>query len=283
MRREAKPGNIYRCANAVQVSDIHCAASSSRTACRCCSAKAISRPSTAPDPAVRSAFANIVKETRLNLMMIEAAMRGAQDPSRCYCAYSRAGSSSMFWTRCTSRRPGTRPNPIHSRGVDERYKVSGSDLIRNGYTIDDPDGQYWFSRCWDKKVRPGLNQCPSANRPADHRHARSVSHKLGAVPIVWIRNFLVDRRPAIAQTAPARSPPPCIPRSKSTISSVRLAADSNIAVIQPCLLKDPALPDGELIKGAGNALIVSEKGDARLLEIGGTASAAVIEYVRTLA
>jgi hypothetical protein len=48
------------------------------------------------------------------------------------------------------------------------------------------------------------------------------------------------------------------------------------------LLKDPSLPDGELIKGAGNALVVSEKGDARLLEIGGTASAAVIEYVRTL-
>jgi hypothetical protein len=48
------------------------------------------------------------------------------------------------------------------------------------------------------------------------------------------------------------------------------------------LLKDPSLPDGELIRGAGNALIVSEKGDARLLEIGGTASAAVIEYVRTL-
>jgi len=48
------------------------------------------------------------------------------------------------------------------------------------------------------------------------------------------------------------------------------------------LLKDPALPDGEIIKGAGNALIVSEKGDARLLEIGGTACAAVIDYVRTL-
>jgi hypothetical protein len=48
------------------------------------------------------------------------------------------------------------------------------------------------------------------------------------------------------------------------------------------LLKDPSLADGELIRSAGNALIVSEKGDARLLEIGGTASAAVIEYVRTL-
>jgi hypothetical protein len=36
------------------------------------------------------------------------------------------------------------------------------------------------------------------------------------------------------------------------------------------------------VRGGGNALIVSEKGDARLLEIDGTASAAVIDYVRTL-
>jgi len=48
------------------------------------------------------------------------------------------------------------------------------------------------------------------------------------------------------------------------------------------LLKDPTMPEGDMIKGAGNALIVSEKGDARLLEIAGSASGAVIEYVRTL-
>ncbi len=36
------------------------------------------------------------------------------------------------------------------------------------------------------------------------------------------------------------------------------------------------------MKGAGNALVVSEKGDAKLLEIGGTAAEAVISYVRTL-
>jgi hypothetical protein len=48
------------------------------------------------------------------------------------------------------------------------------------------------------------------------------------------------------------------------------------------LLKDPAAGGGELLKDAGNALIVGEKGDARLLEIGGTASAAVVDYVRTL-
>jgi hypothetical protein len=48
------------------------------------------------------------------------------------------------------------------------------------------------------------------------------------------------------------------------------------------LIKEPAALDGEIIRSAGNALVVSEKGDAKLLEIGGTASAAVIEYVRTL-
>jgi hypothetical protein len=48
------------------------------------------------------------------------------------------------------------------------------------------------------------------------------------------------------------------------------------------LIKEPATTDSEIVKGAGNALVVSEKGDAKLLEIGGTASAAVIDYVRVL-
>ena len=48
------------------------------------------------------------------------------------------------------------------------------------------------------------------------------------------------------------------------------------------LIKEPAGLEGDLVRGAGNALVVSEKGDARLLEIGGTAAAAVLEYVRVL-
>jgi hypothetical protein len=48
------------------------------------------------------------------------------------------------------------------------------------------------------------------------------------------------------------------------------------------LIKEPATTDSEIVKGAGNALVVSEKGDAKLLEIGGTASAAVLDYVRML-
>ena len=48
------------------------------------------------------------------------------------------------------------------------------------------------------------------------------------------------------------------------------------------LIKEPAGFEGELVRGAGNALVVSEKGDARLLEIGGTAAGAVLDYVRML-
>jgi hypothetical protein len=48
------------------------------------------------------------------------------------------------------------------------------------------------------------------------------------------------------------------------------------------LIKEPAIRNSEIVKGAGNALVVSEKGDAKLLEIGGTACEAVISYVRTL-
>jgi len=48
------------------------------------------------------------------------------------------------------------------------------------------------------------------------------------------------------------------------------------------LIREPAGVDNEIVRGAGNALVVSEKGDAKLLEIGGTAAAAVIDYVRFL-
>ncbi|WP_227320423.1 phage portal protein [Acidisoma silvae] len=48
------------------------------------------------------------------------------------------------------------------------------------------------------------------------------------------------------------------------------------------LIKEPATADREIIKGAGNALVVSKDGDAKLLEIGGTAANAVIDYVRVL-
>jgi hypothetical protein len=109
-----------------------------------------------------------------------------------------------------------------------------------------------------------------------------VQHSLGFVPIVWIRNL-----PGPSSTGdPADGA--CTFR---TAIETQIEIDYQLSQAgrglkyssDPTLLiKEPATIDSEIVKGAGNALVVSEKGDARLLEIGGTAAAAVIEYVRTL-
>lgn len=80
----------------------------------------------------------------------------------------------------------------------------------------------------------------------------------------------------------ARSEPLSKHRSRSTISSAKRGRGLKYSSDPTLLIKEPAGSDTEMVKGAGNALVVSEKGDAKLLEIGGTASSAVIEYVRTL-
>jgi hypothetical protein len=98
------------------------------------------------------------------------------------------------------------------------------------------------------------------------------------VPIVWIRNLPggegVDGactfRPAIETAIEIDY------QLSQAGRGLKYSSDPTL------LIREPAGLDGELVRGGGNALIVSEKGDAKLLEIGGTASSAVIEYVRTL-
>jgi hypothetical protein len=167
--------------------------------------------------------------------------------------------------------------------VTERYKVSGAVLNQNGYSVDEESGEYWFCRQWDKESETWFVPMLATiiSHPAID-NTRTIRHGLGFVPIVWIRNL------------------PGTPASKSPnegACTFRAAIETQIEIDYQLsqagrglkyssdptlLLKEPAVGSGELLKGAGNALIVSEKGDARLLEIGGTAAAAVIDYVRTL-
>src|SRR5580692_9880056 len=103
------------------------------------------------DGMVRAAFANIAKETRLNLTMTQAAMSGATGSVALLLRVLKGRIfvdvlNTMYLT------PTWDPSaPDTLARVDERYKVTGADLIRNGYTIDDPDGQYWFARRWDSE------------------------------------------------------------------------------------------------------------------------------------
>ena len=167
--------------------------------------------------------------------------------------------------------------------VTERYKVRGSTLAGNGYDIECPDQEYWFMRSWDAEGETWFLPTPTdTDQPPTIDMNRTIRHDLGFVPIVWIRNlpgFSVTGDPndgACTFRAAIETQIEIDYQLSQAGRGLKYSSDPTL------LIKEPAGVDSEIVKGGGNALIVSEKGDAKLLEIGGTASAAVIEYVGLL-
>lgn len=235
------------------------------------------------DRIVRTVLADVVKETRLNLAMTEAAIRGAIGSVAILMRVLR-GRIFFDVLDTTYLTPEWDPQePDTLRRVTEKYKVPGEVLATNGYEVPDPNIDYWFTRRWDSNGETWFIPMPVSEpfEPAIDP-IRSMQHGFGFVPIVWIRNL----------PGPSSTGDPA-----DGACTFRAAIETQIEIdyqlsqagrglkysSDPTLLiKEPATTDSEIVKGAGNALVVSEKGDAKLLEIGGTASAAVIEYIRTL-
>lgn len=236
-----------------------------------------------PNHAVRDGLASIAKATRLNEVMTEAALRGSIGSVALLfrILQGRPFVSAMDTVNLT---PVWRPDaPDTLASITERYKLPASAFIAAGYALPDTGGAYWFTRRWDDRSETWFLPHPVSNpAPPTPDPSRSTTHDFGFVPVIWIRNL-----PGASWTNdPADGG-----------STFRAAIETSIEIdyqlsqagrglkysSDPTLLiKEPAGMEGDLIRGAGNALIVSEHGDARLLEIGGTAAAAVIEYVRTL-
>ncbi len=237
----------------------------------------------ASDRATRAILADIVKETRLNQVMTEAAIRGSVGS---VAVLMRVLRGRLFFDVVDTVHlypVWDREEPDTLQSVTEKYKVAGRLLAASGYPDADPTGDYWFTRSWDSQMETWYQPWPVASDddPAIDP-VRSVRHGLGFVPLVWIRNL-----PGLSATGDTNDGA-CTFRAgietqieidyqlSQAGRGLKYSSDPTL------LIKEPATTDSEIVKGAGNALVVSEKGDARLLEIGGTASAAVIEYVRTL-
>lgn len=236
-----------------------------------------------PDANVRQALANLIKEARLNLVMTETAIRGSVGSA---AVLMRVLRGRVFFNHLDTLylTPFWDPEaPDDLLSVTERYKVRGRVLAANGYDIEDPDLDYWFSRNWDTETETWFLPSPTTSPlPLSVDVARTVRHGLGFVPIAWIRNlpgFSVTGDPndgACTFRAAVESQIEIDYQLSQAGRGLKYSSDPTL------LIKEPAGVDSEIVKGAGNALIVSEKGDAKLLEIGGTASAAVIEYVGML-
>lgn len=231
------------------------------------------------DGAVRDALAAVGRECRLNQVMTEAAIRGSVGSA---CLLLRILQGRVFLDVLDTAWlvpvwDADAPDTLSS--VTERYKVPGGDLAAAGFAVPDEALTYWFQRRWDATDETWF--LPQAIGSADLPvvdGARSVRHGLGFVPLVWIRNLPGGEAPDGACTfrAAVETGIEIDYQLSQAGRGLKYSSDPTL------LIKEPAGMEGDLIRGAGNALIVSEKGDARLLEIGGTAAEAVLGYVRVL-
>jgi hypothetical protein len=235
------------------------------------------------DAAAQSALASIARESRLNLVMIEAATRGA------------VGSVAILMRVLNGRvflqvldtiylTPVWDPRePDTLASVVERYKVSGAQLSLTGYEGLSIDTDYWFQRVWDIEGETWYIPTRAGDGlPSEVDTHRTVRHGLGFVPIVWVRNL-----PGFSSTGDPNEGACTFQAAIETQIEIEYQLSQagrglKYSADPTLILKEPAGVNTDIVKGAGNALIVSEKGDARLLEIDGTASSAVIDYVRTL-
>ena len=232
-----------------------------------------------PDPVVRDALAAVVRDVRLNAVMVEAGLRGSIGSVALLLRVLRGRvfidvlETPYLWPEWAADAPDTLCR------VTERYKVSGASLVAQGFVVADPGRFYWFQRVWDSEFERWYEPLPvgSVGPPVEDA-ARSVRHGLGFVPLVWIKNL-----PGGAGVDGACTFSAAVDTSIEIDYQLSQAGRGLKYSSDPTLLiREPAGLDGTMVRGAANALVVSEKGDAKLLEIGGTASQAVIDYVRIL-
>ncbi len=236
-----------------------------------------------PDAAVRAALADLIKESRLNQIMIEAAMAGSIGSAAILLRVLR-GRIFLNVLDTTTLTPQWDPEaPDTLSRITERYKVSGAQLKSLDYDIPDPATIYWFTRVWDRTHETWyFPQQVGTAEPRIPDESRSVRHGLGFVPVVWIKNLPGPSASGDANDGACTFRAAIETQIEIDYQLSQAGRGLKYSSDPTLLIKEPAAGDAEIVKSAGNALVVSEKGDAKLLEIGGTAAAAVMEYVRTL-
>ena len=228
-------------------------------------------------------LAEIIKETALNQVMIDAATRGSVGS---VSILMRVLNNRIFFTVFNTQflTPVWKKDaPDTLENVIEQYKVKGEVLKANGYTIADDDLKvdFWFRREWDENNESWFMPTKvSVSVPSEIDKENTVEHKLGFVPMVWIKNLPGGDAIDGKCTFPTEAIDNQIEIDYQLSQAGRGLKYSSDPTL---LIKEPGVDnDGKMVKGGGNAIVVSKDGDAKLLEISGTASEAVIEYVRCL-
>lgn len=226
----------------------------------------------------------LIKETGLAQVMIDGATRGSTGS---VVFLMRVLKGRIFFSAMQTQYltpEWDRDAPDTLKTVTEKYKVKGSALADLGYSIasDDLGANFWFQRQWDAQAEtwfvPWKVKAENPDQKPKKDKTRTRQHRLGFVPMVWTKNL-----PGGDDIDGA--------------CTFSLGIDTNIEIdyqlsqggrglkysSDPLLLvKEPAAGDDNVVRGGGNAIVVDADGDAKMLEINGTAATAVIQYVAKL-
>ncbi|PKN07928.1 MAG: hypothetical protein CVU24_15245 [Betaproteobacteria bacterium HGW-Betaproteobacteria-18] len=235
------------------------------------------------DEVTRDTLTDLVKETKLNQVMIDAATTGSVGS---VAIIMRVLSGRVFFSVSNTMylAPTWKQDaPDTLAKVAEQYKVKGQVLADQGYEVatDDLTVDFWFRREWDEQAETWFMpwKVGEAN-PATVDPKKTTPHKLGFVPIVWVKNLPGGDEIDGECTFPVEAIETGIEIDYQLSQAGRGLKYSSDPTL---LIKEPAVgDDGKMVKGGGNAIVVDKDGDAKMLEINGTAAAAVIEYVRCL-
>ncbi|MGH7044698.1 MAG: phage portal protein, partial [Acetobacteraceae bacterium] len=112
------------------------------------------------DAAIRGVFTDLIKDSRLNQVMTEAALRGSVGSVAILMRVLRGRLffGALETTYLTPVWDPEAPDTLVS--VSEKYKVTGVQLLAEGYAIDDPATEYWFMRRWDRLAETWFHPTP---------------------------------------------------------------------------------------------------------------------------
>jgi hypothetical protein len=249
------------------------------------------------DEPTQEAIYQIAKDCALSQTLIEAATIGSVGS---VALFVRVLESIVYVEALTTEylTPTFNPDaPDKLIKVTEKRKVRGKDLADLGYPIPDDNlnVMHWFQREWDDQAETwfvpwmvaeehviyrGRNAEPTKPHVPKVDESRSVDHELGFVPIVWIKNLpggdQIDGLPTFTpETVDVQIEIEYLLSQGGR--GLKYSADPLL------LIKEPAGDDdGDIVRSASNALIVGEKGDAKLVEISGSAAQTIIEWARFL-
>ncbi|HNC11725.1 MAG TPA: hypothetical protein PLF59_08130 [Cyclobacteriaceae bacterium] len=224
----------------------------------------------------------IVAASNLNLVMNDAAIKGSIGSVAIIVKL--INGRFFFEAYCTEYLTPyfQADNPEELEMVRQKCKKDGKELIKMGYEDIDPKEKYWWQREWDleeeKYYQPW--KVSDEQKQRDFQPTldvkRTIKHNLGFVPMVWIINLPGGENGIDGLCTFEAGIDTNIERDYQLSQGGRGLKYSSEPLL---MIKDPSLDmQGDISLSEGNVIQVGENGDAKHIEIQGTAIEGVLNY-----